>query len=164
SMFQRHARAPFRFLLLDAEGQVIKPGGDYRLGQFYGEDYLDDSYAVELHGRVVARAVPLGEPNLSPQDLSYLAAMRRALLIGFVVAGSLAALLGLLFARRMSGDLDRLAAAVRQMRQRGRLQEPVPVRSRDEIGTLTEAFNRMSEELAQAHEQLRELSIRDPLT
>src|SRR5690606_16619210 len=97
SMFQRHARAPFRFLLLDAEGQVIKPGGDYRLGQFYGEDYLDDSYAVELHGRVVARAVPLGEPNLSPQDLSYLAAMRRALLIGFVVAGSLAALLGLLF-------------------------------------------------------------------
>ena len=164
SLFQRHAQAPFRFLLLDAQGQVIKPGGDYRLGQFYGDDYLDDSYPVELHGQVVARAVPLGEPNLSPQDQSYLAAMRRALVIGFVVAGSLAALLGLVVARRMSGDLDRLAAAVRQMRKRGRLQEPVPVRSRDEIGMLTEAFNRMSEELGQAHEQLRELSTRDPLT
>lgn len=164
SLFQRQAQAPFRFLLLDAEGQVLKPGGDYRRGQFYGEDYLDDSYPVELRGQVVARAVPLGEPNLSAQDQSYLAAMRRALLIGFVVAGSLASLLGLLFARRMSGDLDRLTAAVRQMRQRGRLLEPVPVRSRDEIGSLTEAFNRMSEELSQAHEQLRELSIRDPLT
>lgn len=164
SLFQRHAQAPFRFLLLDAEGRVLKPGGRHLAGQFYGENYLEDSQAVELHGQVVARAVPLGEPNLSPQDLSYLAAMRRALLIGFTVAGSLAALFGLLFAHRMSGDLNRLAAAVRQMRQRGRLQEPVPVRSRDEIGALTEAFNRMSEELGQAHEQLRELSIRDPLT
>lgn len=164
SVFQRQARPPFRFLLLDAEGQVLKAGGGYRVGQAYGDDYLDDSYAVELDGRVVARAVPLGDPNLSEQDRSYLAAMRRALLIGFAIAAGLAALVGLLIARRMSGDLDRLTSAVRQMRRRGHLPEPVPVRSRDEIGVLTAAFNQMSEELGEAHAQLRELSLRDPLT
>nr|WP_298143848.1 diguanylate cyclase [uncultured Pseudomonas sp.] len=164
SFFERRERPPFKFLLLDPEGRVLKPGGDFQYGEQFPVKRLGEAFPVLLQGRLVAQAVPLGEPNLSPQDLLYLSAMRRALLTGFAIAGSLAVLLGLLVARRMSLDLDKLTRAVRHMGARGRLQEPVQVRSRDEIGLLGEAFNRMSADLTQAHEQLRELSIRDPLT
>lgn len=62
--------------------------------------------------------------------------------------------------------------------ERGTLRQRVEMNSRDEVGVLANAFNRMSEELAQSHaalaesnrqiraqaEQLRELSVRDALT
>ncbi|WP_068829412.1 GGDEF domain-containing protein [Pseudomonas sp. BMS12] len=164
SFFERRARPAFKFLLLDPEGRVIKPGGGFQRDDIFPEERLNEAKPVELHGQLVALAVPLGDPNLSPQDLLYLSAMRRALITGFLVAGALAVLLGLVVARRMSVDLDSLTRAIRQMAARGRLNEPVRVRSRDEIGLLADAFNRMSTDLTQAHEQLRELSIRDPLT
>ena len=80
------------------------------------------------------------------------------------VAVLIALLLARMFMRRMSKGVGRLMVAVRQMRQQGKLQEPIPVRRNDEIGALSEAFNHMSADLAKAHDKLRELSIRDPLT
>jgi len=155
---------PFRFLLLDPGGRVIKEGGVYAVGQSVPESLLEQARPILVNGKVAVLAVPLGEPNFSPQDLTYLAAMRRALIIGFLVAGSLAVLFGLLFGRRMSATLDELAAAIRSMRTKGASPQRVPVRTKDEIGMLAAAFNAMSRELAEAHDELKELSIRDPLT
>lgn len=155
---------PFRFLLLNPLGRVIKEGGDYKVGQNVPESLVRTARPIRLSGEVVALAVPLGDPNLSEQDLSYLAAMRRALLIGFAVAGSLALLLGVLFGRRMSATLGELTTAIYAMRAKSGVRHMVPVRTRDEFGTLATAFNEMSAELAAAHDELKELSIRDPLT
>ena len=163
SHFQRRATAPFMFLLLDPQGVVMKPAEGYAIGQSAPE-LLDDAFPISLRGEVVAKAVPLGDPNLSPQDESYLRAMRQALLTGMSVAVLIALLLARMFMRRMSRGVGRLMVAVRQMRQQGKLQEPIPVRRNDEIGALSEAFNHMSADLAKAHDKLRELSIRDPLT
>jgi diguanylate cyclase (GGDEF)-like protein len=90
--------------------------------------------------------------------------MRQALITGFLAAGTLAALLGLLLGRRMSAALDELAEAIRTMPASGELPQPVPQRSNDEIGDLAAAFNRMGADLMQSHAELRELSVRDPLT
>ena len=155
---------PFRFLLLDPAGKVIKEGGDYKAGQGVPESLVQTARPIRLEGEIVALAVPLGDPNLSEQDRSYLAAMRRALLIGFVVAGSLALVLGVLFGRRMSATLSELTTAIYAMRAKRGVQHEVSVRSRDELGVLATAFNEMSAELAEVHSELKELSIRDPLT
>ncbi len=163
-LIDRTGQPPFRFLLLDPAGRVIKEGGDYKVGQEVPESLVRLARPIRLEGEVVALAVPLGDPNLSEQDRSYLAAMRRALLIGFIVAGSLALLLGVLFGRRMSATLSELTTAIYAMRAKRGVQHQVPVRSRDEIGVLATAFNEMSAELAEAHSELKELSIRDPLT
>lgn len=160
----RAGRPPFRFLLLDTEGRVIKDGGDYELGQTVPEPVRKQARPIMINGGVAALAVPLGEPNLSQDDLTYLAAMRRALVIGFLVGGSLAVLFGLLLGRRMSATLDELATAIGNMRTEGASPQRVPVRTKDEIGMLAAAFNDMSRELAVAHDELKELSIRDPLT
>ncbi len=160
----RAGRPPFRFLLLDPEGRVLKGGGDYEMGQSVPQTVRDQARPISVNGKVAVLAVPLGEPNLSQQDLTYLAAMRRALVAGFLVGGSLAVLFGLLFGRRMSATLDELAVAIRNMRTKGASPQRVPVRTKDEIGMLAAAFNAMSRELAEAHDELKELSIRDPLT
>lgn len=155
---------PFLFLLLDSNGQVIKEGGGYKFGDTVSKTLLEQARPIIIHGKISVQAVPLGYPNLSEQDLTYLAAMRRALFAGFAVTGSLAVLFGLLFGRRMSATLVDLTGAIRAMQTKGATSQQVPVRTRDEIGLLAAAFNAMSTELAEAHAEMKELSIRDPLT
>ncbi|GGB98165.1 hypothetical protein GCM10011352_25330 [Marinobacterium zhoushanense] len=164
SAFLRGGMAPFLFMLTDPTGVVVKPGPGYAAGEQIASDLLKQGRPIEQGGRVVLLAIPLGEPNLTPQDLSYLAAMRRALGFGMVGAALLALALGLLFSRRVCNRVYDMTAAVHAMRANGELEQEVPVRSRDEIGELAAAFNRMSRDLACAHAEMREAAVRDPLT
>lgn len=160
----RRARPPFMFLLLSPQGAVIKPGVGYNLGDTVPASLMKQSLPIYVNGHVRAIAVPLGEPNLSSQDRQYLSAMRKALLTGFLIAGSLAVLFGLWLSRRAVASLDELTRATHAMKLDGELEQQVRIRSNDEIGELAMAFNGMSEKLAEAHRVLHELSIRDPLT
>jgi sigma-B regulation protein RsbU (phosphoserine phosphatase) len=65
------------------------------------------------------------------------------------VAGALCALLlGLLFARQLTRPISALTGAVARVTG-GDLSQSLPVRSRDEVGVLTRAFNEMVEGLRQ---------------
>jgi class 3 adenylate cyclase len=81
----------------------------------------------------------------------------RVIVIGAVLT-ALAAALGLVFATLISGGLvrplRRLLDGTRAV-EAGRLEVNVPVRSQDEVGRLTEAFNRMTEQL-RIKERIRE--------
>jgi adenylate cyclase len=71
----------------------------------------------------------------------------------------LASLLGLgislMISSRMMAGMERLIAGTQRM-QEGEVYEPLPVTSRDEIGTLTTNFNRMAAEL-KAKDRIREM-------
>jgi class 3 adenylate cyclase len=81
----------------------------------------------------------------------------RVIVIGAVLT-ALAAALGLVVAGLISGGLvrplRRLLEGTRAV-EAGRLEVNVPVRSQDEVGRLTEAFNRMTEQL-RIKERIRE--------
>lgn len=171
-------RPPFHFLLTDPQGKVLLAPAGYQKGQKVGDADFRHARPISVGDRVVALAVPVGVPQLSEQDHAYLSVMRKALLNGMLGATVLAVVLGLLLGSRFGARVRELTVAIRSMRADGELRQQVPVRSRDEMGELAEAFNRMSRELAHAHaelkmttaqvqsqsEQLKELSIRDPLT
>jgi signal transduction histidine kinase len=78
----------------------------------------------------------------------------------FLVAGALAAGVALLFARwfarGMTQPLRDMAGAARRM-EVGNYEVRVETRSRDEVGQLAHAFNRMSGELARLEESRRDL-------
>jgi diguanylate cyclase (GGDEF)-like protein len=170
-------RAPFRFLLIDTDGRVMMRSGAWEVGQQVGEDVRERAIPVEVDGRTVAYASPDGQVNYSDLDLGYIAAIREALIYGLGAASVLALLLGLVFANGLSRSLQTLTQAIRGM-ERGALKQRVETASRDEVGELAAAFNRMSEEIVQSHaalaasnaqiraqaEQLRELATRDALT
>lgn len=170
-MIPRHGQAPFHFLLLDDRGRVLLPLGRYGRGQVVPSALREKAHPIKVNGRVAVMAVPLGAPIMSAEDRAYLTLTQRALLTGVLTAGVLALIAGLLLSRRMSAALGEVTAAVRGMQPDGELRLRIPVRSRDEIGVLATALNRMSIELAEAHQtvksqaqELLQLSIRDPLT
>lgn len=173
-----HRGIRFRFLLADPQGRVLHPNGAYHEGQQLEDDILRQARPVSVNGKVEVLAIPIGTPQLSAQDRTYLDLMRKALLRGILVAGVVSIVLGFLLGGRFGARIKELTMAIQSMRTDGELLQQVPVRTLDEMGQLATAFNRMSSELAQAHaeltrkteqvqlqsEQLKELSIRDPLT
>jgi signal transduction histidine kinase len=91
-------------------------------------------------------------------------------MVGAVAAAALLALLVTWFlSRRIVGPVEALTGAVQRM-ERGEWNARVAVRSKDEIGTLSRAFNAMAESLAQNETFRRQMvsdvahELRTPLT
>lgn len=170
-------RPPFRFYLFDTQGRALMNIPPYHPGQPMRAEEREKVLPVEVDGRTVAYFSPQGQINYSDMDFGYLSAMREALTYGVAAAALLTLVLGWIFGNRLSGALRRLTSAVEAVSD-GELKQHVVVKSRDEVGVLAAAFNRMSDEIVRSHtdlreshdqirrqaEQLKELSIRDALT
>ena len=106
------------------------------------------THSDEPPGHVALVLEPLADALAPVRRLqrSLTGALVAVLLIALAVATALAA--------RMSGPLRELTRATQQMVRPGEAPLPVPVRSRDEIGTLADAFNAMGTALAGAQSEL----------
>jgi two-component system sensor histidine kinase BaeS len=84
-------------------------------------------------------------------------------------AAAIALALGVLLARTLTHPLRNLTEATRRMAQ-GKLEQQVPVRSKDEIGELAQSFNQMSADLMKANQARKQMTadiahdLRNPLT
>ncbi|MBI2962598.1 MAG: HAMP domain-containing protein [Deltaproteobacteria bacterium] len=158
-------------LIVDAGGTVIggaaAPGRAWRRG-----DSLEPAALVEgapPAARIDSRAgVLLGEALLAgdlprwrivvaqPLGEALAPVRRAATLLGAALAATLLAAMAiaLLAARRTTRPLAELTAAADSVRRGGGPAPTVRLRSRDEIGTLTAAFNRMSVDLRRAEREL----------
>ncbi|CAN7610314.1 diguanylate cyclase [Pseudoduganella sp. LjRoot289] len=168
---------PFRFVLTDADYNVLLGAGLYGAGAVLPVSERGKARPIEVNGKVAAYVSTEGVVTPSRQELEFLDAMRSSLAAGAGGAAVLALGLGLALSRGLSSRLSHLTRAVRAMHG-GSLRQQVPVQGKDEVATLASAFNEMSEQLARSHEelqashqtimeqadQLRELSIRDVLT
>jgi two-component system cell cycle response regulator len=168
---------PPRFLLFDPRGKVLLGAETYAEGSQVPDDVKAKAARVMLRGRVVAWAVPVPNAQQTILDSAYLDSVHRALAVAAAVACVLALGLGISVGSRLGGRLRRLTEAIEATGD-GQLGTQLRESSTDEVGTLVGAFNRMSSELARAQgelqrsseeiraqaEQLKELSIRDPLT
>jgi NADH dehydrogenase FAD-containing subunit/HAMP domain-containing protein len=91
--------------------------------------------------------------------LAALAAARRRLLWHLLAGGALAAGVGVLVARRVTGPVNRLAGLARSVVE-GDLTARVRVRSRDEIGMLGNVFHLMVERLGVSHRSMVDVLVR----
>src|SRR5262245_56757561 len=80
--------------------------------------------------------------------LSRLAAARNTIIFASLLGAMAALILGVIVARRVTGPITTLTETATRV-QAGDLSVKLPVRSRDEIGRLTRAFNEMIEGLRQ---------------
>ncbi|MDI3298785.1 MAG: ATP-binding protein [Bacillota bacterium] len=79
--------------------------------------------------------------------------VRAALMWASALAAAVAAFVSALLARPITGPIRELTAHARRL-ARGRFEERIRVRSRDEVGELAETFNRMAEQLAASIDEL----------
>ena len=167
---QNPAVSSINFLLADANGKVLVPGGQFQAGQSVPSASLSKGTAVEVGGKQVGTVLVIGSaPPLGPLESQYLMGTNQALLIAALVAALLALGLGTILARSLTHPLRDLTAAIHGM-ARGNLKQHVSVASRDELGELAAAFNQMSADLDRLNLARRQMTadiahdLRSPLT
>jgi two-component system sensor histidine kinase HydH len=159
-------------LILDARGVVIggatapdgpwQPGDTIVLRRSNAEDKAAAGYVDPSAGMLVGHAgLPSDLPPWTvvvaePLTEAFAPARRTAKLLTIALAVTLlvALAVALLAARRVTRPLAELTGAAQAV---GRGEAPastIPVRSRDEIGMLTAAFNRMAADLKRAEREL----------
>ena len=108
------------------------------------------------------------ERMTGPAEQAYLATVGDALWLAGALAALVAVALGLLLARQITGPLRDLTSAARRIAA-GDLEGRVPIRSRDELGELAEAFNTMAEAVDRQERLRRQMAadiaheLRNPL-
>jgi len=153
-----NATPPLPFALADQNGIVVVRGGHFNIGDTVTANDLSQGAAVTVNGQQVGTVLATGgPPQADPSSARYLAQTNQALLIAGLVAAALALLLGIFLARSVTRPVRDLTAAAHAMSE-GQLGQQLPVRSRDELGQLTAAFNRMSADLQRSNELRRQMT------
>ncbi len=127
-------------------------GSSIRYSSTVGYEMLYVAVPVASNGQVagiVRVALPVGDVQAS------VARLRNAVLTATVAASLLAVLLALWIAERTARPVRRLTATVERM-SAGNLDARIIPTTRDEIGALTHAFNRMADRLRETITTLRE--------
>ena len=162
-------RAP-AFVLVDLAGAAVTTEEADRAGERTQPAALARGVPVEVDGRRVGTVIDAGRaPPLNDREAQYVAGTNRALALAALGAAVIALLLGVVLARTLTQPVRDLTRAIQAM-SRGELKQQVPVRSVDELGTLTQSFNRMSADLARSNELRRQMTadiahdLRTPLT
>jgi len=161
---------PSSFVLVDLAGAAIAPANPDRAGERFQPAVLARGQAVEVDGQRIGTVIDAGRaPPRDAREAQYVASTTRALALAALGAMVIALLLGVVLARTLTQPVRDLTRAIEAM-SRGELRQEVPVRSADELGTLTQAFNRMSADLARSNELRRQMTadiahdLRTPLT
>lgn len=145
--------------LVDPQYQAVIPTFGYDIGQTVPAERIQDAIPVEVDGQTVAWILPdtTNQFTLSPEEQLFL--QRTTLAIGLAaLVGVLAAVaMGFLLSGRLLEPIRRLTQASQALAH-GDLQQHVPVTSQDELGQLTQTFNQMSADLAQADQQRKRMT------
>lgn len=161
---------PPPFILLDINRVAVTEGGTHKRGETVLASDDAPEIPIKYQGKVVGFVLQTGEPLVRNRvEQTYMDRVTLAMLIA-ALGGTLTALfLGFLVARTLTRPLKELTVATRAM-ARGKLEQQVPIRSKDELGELSSAFNQMSADLNRANQSRRQMTadiahdLRNPLT
>jgi signal transduction histidine kinase len=158
-----------QFLLVSLDGIALNSAGNYLPGQRVRAADMQGSEVMTVNGIARALVITFGNPpELSEREQSFLARVTQALALAALMVVVAAVLIGFGLASQLTRPLRQLTVALKTFRH-GQTQ-PIPTRSRDEIGQLVNAFNQMSTELTQAELLRQQMTadiaheLRSPLT
>ena len=158
------------FALAGPKGFIVVPAGEWEAGEAVPAHVLGSGLPVVVGSQRIGTVLLLNlEPARDIFEEQYLQGINQALFLGGLAATGIAVLLGAILASSLTRPLREVAEASQALAQ-GELGQQVPVRTRDELGALAVSFNRMSEALARATQQRRQMTadiahdLRTPLT
>jgi signal transduction histidine kinase len=161
---------PPAFALTDMDGYVIVSAGEFSTGQKVNTSDLQNGTKITVNNQTVGYVVNTQiSPRMDSREQSYVQRTNRALMISAIGAALVSIVLGIILARSLSSPLRALTAAARKV-AKGEQVQTLPVKSKDELGELTGAFNQMNSEIAAAAELRKQMTadiahdLRTPLT
>ena len=153
---------PLQLVLADEHDRVVYDGLDGRRGRRLTREEQVVAQDIEVDGKVVGKlivTVPIRSTVLGPLEQSFLARLRRWLVIGALLAGGLGLLFGLVLSRGLTAPLQRLAGAARAVAARD-FSRRVKAEGGAEVAEVAHAFNEMTVALA-ASERQRQNMVAD---
>ena len=133
-----------RFGLTDANGTVLISHDQFAIGAQVPESERQAHLPIRLGDRVIGWAlIPEGRLPLGGPEISYITQTNQALVVAALFGLSVAVLIGLIVAGRLSAPIRSLTAATKRLAD-GDLDVAVQSDRQDEIGELTRSFNAMS--------------------
>jgi two-component system sensor histidine kinase BaeS len=134
--------------LVDTSGVVIIASSGFFPGQSVDSEIIKKGYSLYDNGRLIGTLV-LGSPGylINSGGMEFLSRVRRSLFFGGLTVMLLALILGVFLSRTLTKPILELTSAMRSISS-GNMDHKIQVRSRDELGELTNSFNRMNSELA----------------
>ncbi len=155
-----HPFTPEQILITDTNGIVVATDGNSGLGQPIAPFVLKQGTPIVVNGTTVGTLVigaALGVLNEEQRNL--LDAINLALLASGALTAGLAVGLGFWLSGQITHPARQLMIGVQRL-ARGEWNEPLVVRSHNEFGDLTHAFNRMANEVTR-QERLRRQMMAD---
>lgn len=139
------------FTLTDQNGTTLIPNDRYHVGDKVPNSDLKNGVPITKNGNVVGVLVPMPAPSFQgqPRELEFIERINMTLFYGALIGAVIALLLGIFLSRTLTRPLRELTRATHAVSE-GDLSQQVPVRSKDELGELAQAFNKMSFELSRS--------------
>jgi signal transduction histidine kinase len=159
------------FVLATTDGIILFSNLPWAItGLRVSNELLERAEPIVVDGQHIGLIIyQLQDFTLTPEEEAYLVRTNQAVLLSGVGGVLVALLAGVWLARNLTRPLRDLTLAADRIAS-GQLEQVVTVRSKDEIGHLTEAFNNMSSQVAQANMLRRQMTadiahdLRTPLT
>jgi len=149
---------PQPFTLADENGIIIFSAGKYKPGDQLSKADEQIGTPITEAGKVIGIYVPMRMPfEGKPRELEFIERTSLTLLYGALIGAVIALLLGIFLSRTLTRPIRELTQATHAVSE-GDLSQQVVVRSNDELGELSKAFNKMSTEL------LRSVNARKQMT
>ncbi len=138
------------FTIADENGLALFDGGGYHMGDLIPEHDLKFNIPItvdeETVGILIMERMPF--PG-SPREEEFLQRINQLLIYSAIGASLVALLLGVFLSRTLTRPIRELTLATHAVSE-GDLNQQVPIRSKDELGELARAFNKMSAELSRS--------------
>jgi signal transduction histidine kinase len=161
---------PEPFVLVDSNGLVLVGSRPLHTGEQVTISNYQQNVPIKVDEKVVGYVLVTGRPpDLNPLEQRFLARTNQALILAAIIGSLIAVLLGLFLARTITHPIHELTLASRDM-AKGRFNQKVTVRSKDELGELTKTFNQMSADLEHANQVRQQMTadiahdLRTPLS
>lgn len=135
------------FVVADLNGMVWIPGGRFVIGDILPESDLQSAFPLVDNGVRIGYLLADGKLLMSGFETQYLTDLINSLWLSFLIVALVAVPLGIVLSKRLTNPINNLNGAIQALRPKTIFQS-VPITSNDEIGSLSQSFNQMSEELA----------------
>lgn len=139
------------FIATDLNGKVWIPNGSYSVGDIVSQNDLSNAMPIKQiatpNSPTIGYVIVEGQLVLTGAEAQYSTDLINSLWVVFFLVALLAAPLGFFLGKRLTHPINILNRAIKAMRPET-MNQSVPVTSNDEIGSLSQSFNKMSEELS----------------